>query len=44
MVSSSMRQPEFEREILSYIQTWQYGVIEEGTVTVTYPLVFNKVG
>ncbi|MFQ5648901.1 MAG: TonB family protein [bacterium] len=43
LVSSSMNHPEFERDILSFIRRWKYAAIEQGTVTVTYPLFFSKV-
>ena len=44
LVSSSMGQPEFEQEILSFVRRWKYAAIEQGTVSVTYPLFFNKAG
>jgi len=44
LLSSSLNKPEFEREILNFVRKWKYEAIDEGTVTVTYPLVFNKIG
>ena len=43
LISSSLNKPEFEREILNFVRKWKYEAIDEGTVTVTYPLVFNKI-
>jgi len=43
LISSSFNKPEFEREILNFVRKWKYEAIDEGTVTVTYPLVFNKI-
>lgn len=43
LISSSLNKPEFEREILRFVRRWKYEAIDEGTVTVTYPLVFNKI-
>lgn len=43
LVFSSLNKPEFEREILNFVRRWKYEAIDEGTVTVTYPLVFNKI-
>lgn len=43
-ISSTLNSPEFENEILSFIRRWQFQSIEQGSVTVTYPLVFNKIG
>ncbi|MCH7754404.1 TonB family protein [candidate division KSB1 bacterium] len=43
LISSSLNKPEFEREILNFVRRWKYEAIDEGTVTVTYPLVFNKI-
>ncbi len=44
LVSSSVNHPEFEQEVLSFVRRWKYDAIEQGTVTVTYPLFFSKVG
>jgi TonB family protein len=44
IVSSNMNQPEFEREVVNFIRKWKYAPIDEGTVTVNYPLFFNKIG
>ncbi len=44
LISSSMNNSDFEREILDFIGRWEYDAIESGSVTVTYPLFFNKVG
>jgi len=44
LVSSSMNQPDFEREILNFVKKWKYASIDRGQVTVTYPLFFSKVG
>ena len=43
LLSSSLNKPEFEREILNFVRKWKYEAIDQGTVTVTYPLVFNKI-
>ena len=43
LISSSLNKPEFERETLNFVRRWKYEAIDEGTVTVTYPLVFNKI-
>lgn len=43
LATSSMGNAEFEREVLSFIRRWKYAAIDEGEVTVTYPLFFNKV-
>ena len=43
LISSSLNKPEFEREILNFVRKWKYEAIDEGTVAVTYPLVFNKI-
>ncbi|MFQ5824271.1 MAG: TonB family protein [bacterium] len=44
IVSSTVNNREFELEILNFIRRWQYEPIDKGTVIVTYPLVFNKIG
>jgi len=44
VTSSNVTDPEFEREILNFVRKWKYPAIDEGTVTVSYPLFFNKVG
>lgn len=44
IITSNMNNPEFEREILDVIRRWKYAPIDQGTVTVTYPMVFNKIG
>jgi len=44
IVSSNMNHPEFEREVVNFIRKWKYEPIDEGTVTVSYPLFFNKIG
>ncbi len=44
LISSNMGQPDFEREILSFVRKWKYERIDQGEVTVTYPLFFSKVG
>ncbi|MCZ6818822.1 MAG: AgmX/PglI C-terminal domain-containing protein [Calditrichaeota bacterium] len=43
LATSTMGNAEFEREVLSFIRRWKYDDIDEGEVTVTYPLFFNKV-
>lgn len=42
--SSDVNDAEFEREVLNFVRKWKYAPIDEGTVTVSYPLFFNKVG
>lgn len=44
LISSSMGQPDFEREVLNFVRKWKYASIDQGQVTVTYPLFFSKVG
>lgn len=44
LTSSSMGNSDFEREVLDFIGRWNYDPIESGSVTVTYPLFFSKVG
>lgn len=44
VAASDVGNPEFEREILNFVRKWKYPAIDEGTVTVSYPLFFNKVG
>jgi len=45
VVESSMQEiPEFQREILSFIRRWRFPRIEYGSVTVNFPLFFNKIG
>lgn len=44
LISSSMENSDFEREVLDFIGRWTYDPIESGSITVTYPLFFNKVG
>ncbi|HEX9654626.1 MAG TPA: AgmX/PglI C-terminal domain-containing protein [bacterium] len=44
VASSTVSDEEFEREILNFVRRWKYPPIDEGTVTVSYPLFFNKVG
>lgn len=43
LVTSTLNHPELEREILNFIRKWQYDPIDQGQVTVTYPLFFNKI-
>ncbi|MFQ5675712.1 MAG: TonB family protein, partial [bacterium] len=43
LVSSDLHKPEFEREVLNFVRKWKYEAIDQGDVTVTYPLVFNKI-
>lgn len=43
-LSSTVNNREFELEILNVIRRWEYEPIDQGTVIVTYPLVFNKIG
>lgn len=43
LISSTMNNSQFEREILDVVRRWKYEPIAEGTVTVTYPLVFNRI-
>lgn len=43
-ISSSVNNREFELEILNVIRRLKYEPIDQGTVIVTYPLVFNKIG
>ncbi|MFQ5638552.1 MAG: TonB family protein [bacterium] len=42
VVESNFANKEFEREILNFIRRWRYEPIDQGTVTVTYPLFFSK--
>jgi TonB family protein len=44
VTSSTVNHADFEREILNFVRKWKYAPIDEGTVTVSYPLFFNKVG
>ncbi len=44
LVSSTIGNAEFEREVLNLVRRWKYPAIDSGTVTVTYPLFFNKMG
>ena len=43
VISSTLKNREFELEILDVIRRWKYEPIDEGIVTVTYPLIFNKI-
>lgn len=43
LVTSTLGHPELEREILNFIRKWEYTPIDQGQVTVTYPLFFNKI-
>jgi TonB family protein len=42
-VSSNLNKTEFETEVIDFIKRWRYDPIDAGRVTVTYPLVFNKI-
>ena len=42
--SSTMNNPEFDREVVNFIRRWKYQPIDSGTVTVMYPLFFNNPG
>ncbi|MFQ5603225.1 MAG: TonB family protein [bacterium] len=44
IITSTMNNSDFDREILNLIRRWKYPAIDNGTVTVTYPLFFNKIG
>ncbi len=43
VISSNLNNPQFEAEIVNVIRRWKYEPISQGVVTVTYPLVFNKI-
>lgn len=43
LLSSTMGNPDFEREILAAIRRFRYDPIARGTVTVVYPILFNRV-
>ncbi len=42
-ITSTTDNPEFDKEVLNFIRRWKYDPIDSGTVTVSYPLFFNKV-
>jgi TonB family protein len=44
IISSSIKNASFEREILDVIRRLKWDPIDEGYVTVQYPLVFQKIG
>jgi len=44
LLTSSMQNADFEREILNFVRRWKYDPIDRGEVTVTYPLFFSKAG
>ncbi|MCG8604797.1 TonB family protein, partial [bacterium] len=35
---------EFDREVLNFVRKWKFPAIDLGSVTVTVPLFFNKIG
>jgi len=43
VLSSSMGNPNFEREIVAAVRHFRYDPISRGNVRVEYPIVFNKV-
>ncbi|MFQ5865063.1 MAG: TonB family protein [bacterium] len=44
VISSTVDNREFELQIVNVIRRWKYEPIDQGTVIVTYPLVFIKIG
>ncbi len=44
IIASNTGSAEFDREIVNFVRKWKYSSIDFGTVTVTIPLFFNKVG
>ncbi|MDQ7065320.1 MAG: TonB family protein [candidate division KSB1 bacterium] len=43
LISSTMGNSEFEREILAAIRRFRYDPIASGTVKVVYPILFNRI-
>lgn len=43
IISSTLPNEEFVQEILTFIRRWRYEPIDQGTVTVVYPLFFSQV-
>lgn len=44
IIESNTGKAEFDREIVNFVRKWKYRSIDFGTVTVTIPLFFNKIG
>lgn len=44
LITSTIGNQDFEREILNFVRRWKYDPIDQGKVTVTYPFFFSRVG
>lgn len=44
VVDSSMKNADFQREVIDFIRRWRFPAIEHGKVTVNFPLFFNRIG